>query len=507
MASRIQPFYSLELTGITKEFPGVRALQDVTLRVRPGEVHALVGENGAGKSTLMKILDGIYPHGTFTGQIFIRGQPVQFHSPQDAQRQGIGMVPQEIQVLEGLSVAENIFVGRWTGGRCVDFARMRQQAQGVLQRIAAPFGPDQKVATLGASERQLVMIARALAGDPAVLILDEPTSALTQTEADRLFQVVRGLREGGGTIILITHKLEEIATLADRSTVLRDGAVVREFGPGEFTADQAIAAMVGRKIESLFPPPDRPAGSTEVLRVDGLTVADPHRAHRNVLTDVSFSLRRGEILGLGGLVGSGRSELVGALYGRTPFQGRVWIEGQPVRLRSPRDAKQAGIGLVTEERKNQGLLFNFGIRENITINSLEQVSRGGLIRGQVERGLAAEFFSRLSIKASHLDTLVGKLSGGNQQKVVLAKVLSARPKVLLLDEPTKGIDVGAKFEIYKLMRDLVREGVAILFISSELPELLGMSDRFLILAGGRVRDEFDKSEASEHRLMAAATAT
>ena len=499
--------FALELLGISKEFPGVRALRDVTLRVPRGQVHAVVGENGAGKSTLMKILDGVYPHGSFTGEILVRGQPVRFHSPHDAQRQGIGLVPQEIQVIEGLTVAENIFVGRWTDRWWVSFREMQARAESVLRRIGSPFSASQQVATLGASERQLVMIARALAADPAVLILDEPTSALTQTEAADLFRVIRQLRADGGTTIFIGHKLDEIAAIADGSTVLRDGAVVAEFARGEFQPDLVVAAMVGRKMENLFPQRDSKIGTEEVLRVEGLTVPHPHQAGRNVVQDICFSLRSGEILGLAGLVGSGRSETVGALYGRFPFSGQVFVSGRQVRLTSPDAAKQAGIGLVTEERKKLGLLFNFGIRENISINSLSAVSRGGLVDRGRERCLAGDFYSRLGIRASGLETLVGKLSGGNQQKVVLAKVLSANPRILLLDEPTKGIDVGAKFEIYKLMMDLVREGVAIVFISSELPELMAISDRFLVLAGGKVRDTFTRAEASEQRLMASATAS
>jgi ABC-type sugar transport system ATPase subunit len=497
--------FALELRAITKDFPGVRALQVVTLRVRPGEIHALVGENGAGKSTLMKILNGVYPHGSFEGEILVRGEPARFDSPHDAQEQGIGLVPQEIQVLEGLTVAENIFVGRWTGGPFVNFRQMHARAEAVLRQIGSPFQADQMVATLGASERQLVMIARALAANPAVLVLDEPTSALTHGEAAYLFQIMRQLRADGRTIIFISHKLDEIGALADRSTVLRDGQIAAEFGPGEFDRAALIAAMVGRKMENLFPKRDSVPGPEEVLRVEGLTVPHAHRAHRNVVEGVSFSLRRGEILGLAGLVGSGRSEIVGALYGRVPCRGRVFVGGQAVRVTSPRAAKKAGIGLVAEERKKQGLLFNLGLRENISINSLDQVSRGGWVDRRRERRLAAGFFSRLGIRAAGLETRVGQLSGGNQQKVVLAKVLSAHPRVLLLDEPTKGIDVGAKLEIYKLMLDLVREGVAIIFISSELPELMAMSDRFLVLAAGRVRDEFVQAEASEQRLMAAAT--
>jgi ABC-type sugar transport system ATPase subunit len=496
----------LEMSGITKEFSGVQAVRNVSFQIRRGEVHGLVGENGAGKSTLMKILCGVYPSGSFEGEIRINGQPVEFHRPHDSQQKGIGFLPQEINVIDGLTVAENIFVGRLqtNGGYLVNFSRLYQRAASLLKSAGIALSPRTRVATLNASQRQLVMIARALASNPQILILDEPTSALTLTETANLFRVVRQLRDSGCTIVLITHKLDEITEMADRVTVMRDGEVTAGFERGGFAPDDVVTAMVGRRIENLFPPRDTPIGD-EVLRVENLTVPHQHIARRNVVENVSFCVRQGEILGLAGIVGSGRSEIVNALYGRTPCTGQIHVRGAKVRVTNPRQAKAAGIGLVTEERKKDGLLFNFCIRSNITINHLEEVSWFGFVRRGIERQKAGAFFKQLSIRAPGLEAQVGTLSGGNQQKVVLAKVLLPRPKILLLDEPTRGVDVGAKVEIYSLMRKLTREGVSIIFISSELPELLGMSDRLLVLAAGRTRATLDRTEATQERVMHAAT--
>jgi len=496
---------ALELARITKDFPGVRALDNVTVGVRAGEVHALVGENGAGKSTLMKILGGIYPHGSFAGEIRISGRPVRFHCPHDAQRMGIGFVPQEIGIIENLTVAENIFVGRWTGARLVNFRSLCAAAEQLLRRIGAPLDPRQRVALLNASQRQLVMLARALSASPAVLILDEPTSALTQAETNNLFRIVRSLREQGGSIVFISHKLDEVFALADRATVLRDGAVVTEFERAQFTQFDMVAAMVGRRMERMFPPRESTVGAEEVLRVQDLTIPHPHLARRNVLEGLNFALRRGEILGLAGLVGSGRSEVLNALYGEMPCRGRILVEGKPVRITGPRSAKAAGIGLVTEDRKRNGLLFNFGIRANISINNLGAVSRFGVVQRTWENQTAGSYFREMSIAAPSLDTGVAALSGGNQQKVLLAKVLAGHPKVLLLDEPTKGVDVGAKFDIYQIMRRLASSGVGIILVSSELPELIAMSDRVVVLANRRIVCELPKSRLDQEQIMLAAT--
>ena len=496
----------LEMRGITKEFPGVRALDDVTLAVRRGHIHALLGENGAGKSTLMKILDGVYPAGTFQGEIILAGVPIQLHSPHDAQRKGIGYVPQEITVIESLTVAENIFVGHWVDrGVLVSFRNLFARAAQFLNQININLDPHRLVSALNASQRQLVMIARAMSTNPSVLILDESTACLTQDEAKNLFRILRLLQQQGVTSLFITHKLGEVFELADRATVMRDGAVVAHFDRSQFNEDDIVSAMIGRKIENFYPARDSAIGEDEVLHVKNLTVPHPHIANKNVVESVNFAVRRGEILGIGGLVGSGRSEIVNALYGRLPCSGQIFVEGREVRIRNPRDAKNHGIGLLTEERKQDGLLFNFAIRENVTLHSLASVSRFKVLDKKHETQLANEYKDRLAIRAPSVATSVATLSGGNQQKVVLAKVLLPNPKIILLDEPTKGVDVGAKNEIYRLMMDLVRQGIALVVISSELPELLALCDRFIVLTRGKLADQFSKAEASEHRLMRAAT--
>lgn len=501
-----QAEYALEMRNITKEFPGVRALDGVTIRVKRGHVHALIGENGAGKSTLMKILDGVYPTGTYQGTILLNGLPTEFRSPHDAKVKGVGFVPQEINVIEGLTVAENVFVGHLTTGRraVVRFGELFARVGRFLQERGIRLDPRQTVSTLTASQRQLLMIARGLSTDPSVLILDEPTSSLTLDETQNLFRILRGLQASGVTCIFITHKMEEIFTIADVVTVLRDGTVAAEFVRGAFSQDEIIQAMVGRKIENLYPVKDTAIG-TEALRVEGLTIPHPRLAYKNLVENVSFTVHKGEIFGIAGLVGSGRSEVLNALYGRLPHSGQIYIEGNPVRIRKPRDARRYRLGLLTEERKQDGLLFNFSVGENITLNSLPAVSRHSILNRRRERQAAEEYMRSLSIRAPSSATLVGNLSGGNQQKVLLARALMAQPKVLLLDEPTKGVDVGAKNEIYRVMMELARQGIAQVVVSSELPELLALCDRFIVLAAGQVVDTFARAEASEHRVMLAAT--
>ena len=510
---------ALEIRGVTKEFPGVRALDNVSIAVRRGEVHALVGENGAGKSTLVKILDGVYPAATYSGQILLNGQPLHLRSPHDAKVQGIGFVPQEINVVEALSVAENIFVGNWRQrpGVWVSFADLYRRAERLLEELNIRQDPRQQVSSLPAGRRQLVMIARALSTAPAVLILDEPTSCLMHDEASNLLAIIRNLKERGWqsgrpfTCIYITHRMEEISAIADRVTVLRDGAVTATFEREALrhgkSHDEIIMAMVGRKVENLYPQPDHEIGSQEALRVEGLTVPHPIRAARNIVESVSFSVREGEILGLAGLVGSGRSEVLNAIYGRLPHTGQVFVAARPVRIRNPRDAKAQGMALLSEERKKEGLLLNFAIRENITINSLPKISRLMILRRAMETRCADHYMRKLAIRAPSVQTMVSQLSGGNQQKTVLARALMVEPAILLLDEPTKGIDIAAKSEIYRLVADLAREGMAIVIVSSELPELIAMCDRVIVLSRGKVTDEVPRAEASEHRIMQAATGT
>lgn len=497
----------LEMQQITKEFPGVKALDDVTIEIRRGHIHALLGENGAGKSTLVKILDGVYPHGTFQGHIRLDNKTVQFKSPHDAQLKGIGYVPQEIMVIDGLTVAENIFVGHWNDGRSpvVKFNNLFVRSQQLLDRCNIQLDARSIVSSLNASQRQLVMIARALSTNPSLLILDEATDCLTLDQTENLFSILRHLQSQGVTSLFITHKLNEVVDLADRATVLRDGALAADFERHQLNEDDIVAAMVGRSIEKFYPDRGSEVGVETVFRVEKLTVPDPHISGRNIVEDISFSVCRGEILGIGGLVGSGRSETFNALYGRLPHTGKIFVEEQEVCIGGPRDAKKYGIGFLPEDRKQEGLLFNFAIRENVTLSALSSVSRFQLLSKQREESYANQYKQQLSIRAASVDIPVSNLSGGNQQKVVLAKVLLARPRILLLDEPTKGVDVGAKNEIYKLMIQLVSEGMALVLISSELPELLALCDRCIVLAGGRVTDQFAKSEADEHRFMIAAT--
>jgi ABC-type sugar transport system ATPase subunit len=476
------------------------------LQVRAGTIHGLVGENGAGKSTLMKILSGTYPFGTYEGELLLHGNVLQLNSPAEALNQGIGIVPQEINVIEQLSVAENIVVGKWTDrNRLVSMGEIRRKVKNFLAEYNIELDPAAMVFRLTAAQKQLTMIARALYRNPSILILDEPTSSLALHEIDHLFKNLDNLRSKGVTCVFITHKLSEIFRITDRTTVLRDGEVTGEFKREDYNEADVIAAMVGRKIENLYPVRYSEIGQEEVLRVEHLTVPHPTIANRNVVDDVSFSLKKGEILGLAGLVGAGRSEVVNAIIGRMRSTGSIFVNGKPVHIHNPGDAKKAGIALITEDRKKDGLLPNLEIRPNVTINSLKLFTQNYLLNAAKEKSIAREYVGKLSIKTPSIEQMVTNLSGGNQQKVILAKVLMAEPQILFMDEPTKGIDIGAKNEIYKLMLELVKQGISIIMISSELPELLAMCDRFVVLAEGKVADEFSKVEANEYRVMLAAT--
>jgi ABC-type sugar transport system ATPase subunit len=499
--------YLLEMRGITKLFPGVVALNNVTFQVKKGTIHGLVGENGAGKTTLMKILSGTYPHGTYQGEIALYSKALELGSSSDALEEGIGIVPQEIAVIDQLTVAENVVVGQWVqgAGQLVNMRRIKRQVADLLEGYNISLDPGAMVVRLTAAQKQLVMIARALFRNPSMLILDEPTSSLALHEIENLFAHLEGLRERGVTCVFITHKLAEIFQLTDHTTVLRDGEVTGEFGREDYDESDIIAAMVGRKIENLYPSRHSSIAEVEVLRVENLTIPHPIIANRNVVEDVSFSLCEGEILGLAGLVGSGRSEVVNALIGRMRYAGKVFVDGKEIQINSPAGANKAGIGLITEDRKKDGLLPNLQVRPNLTLHSLSSFSSSGWINAARERLLAKEQVQRFNIRTPSIEQMVVNLSGGNQQKVILAKVLMADPQILLMDEPTKGVDIGAKNEIYKLMLELVARGISIVMISSELPELLAMCDRFVVLAEGMVADEFPRAEASEHRVMLAAT--
>ncbi len=499
--------YLLEMRHITKRFPGVAALKDVTFSIRKGTIHGLVGENGAGKSTLMKILSGTYPYGSYEGELVLNGKNLQLASASDALHQGIGIVPQELSVIDQLTVAENIVVGYWKQPKemLVNMRGIKNRVKEFLSEYNIPLDPDALVFRLTTAEKQLVMIARALYRNPSILILDEPTSSLALNEIENLFVHLNDLRSKGMTCVFITHKLTEIFKITDYTTVLRDGEVTGEFDKKNYSESNMISAMVGRRIENLYPTRDSQIGEQEVLRVENLTIPHPTIANRNVVENVSFYLKKGEILGLAGLVGSGRSEVVNALVGRMKGTGTVHVNGRLEHIHSPADAKLVGIGLVTEDRKKDGLLPNLEIRPNLTLHSLGLFTNYSFINSAREKRLAVEHAQKFNIKTPSIEQMVVNLSGGNQQKVILAKVLMAQPQILFLDEPTKGIDIGAKNEIYKLMLDLVKSGISIVMISSELPELLAMCDRFVVLAEGRVADQFGRADANEYRVMLAAT--
>ena len=487
----------LLMREITKDFPGVRALDQVTLGVQTGEVLALVGENGAGKSTLMKILAGaIVLDG---GEIRIGGQPVQINSPQRAQELGISMIYQEFNLVPYLSVAENIYLGREPvkARYFVDWRRLYQEAAGVLERLGVELDLRQSVNRLSVAQQQLVEIAKAISAHARLIVMDEPSATLTEHELKRLFGLIHGLRAEGVSIIYISHRLEEIFEVADRVVVLRDGRLVGVRPVAEVTRDELIQMMVGRELDKETPRLPGELGE-EVLGVKGLS--------GGMVQEVSFSLRRGEIVGLTGLVGSGRTEVARLIFGADPRRGgTIAVAGRPVEITSPGDAIKYGIGFVTEDRKRQGLVLGMTVRENVTLANLDLLAAWGFIKRQLERQEVDKSIRELHIRTPSMEQLVHNLSGGNQQKVVLAKWLFTRSQVLLFDEPTRGIDVGAKAEIYQLMNVLTRAGVGILMISSELPEALGMSDRILVMHEGRVAAELARADATQERIMQYAT--
>jgi len=489
----------IELREITKQFPGVRALDRVSFAVREGEVHALLGENGAGKSTLIKILTGAYQPDS--GAILWRGQPVHFADTRQSQALGIVAIYQELSLYPDLTVAENIFMGHQPRTRAglVNWRVMAERARAILHELDADdLDIAWPVRGLSVGNQQRIEIAKALSQNARVLIMDEPTAALTQHDVERLFEIVRRLRERGVAIVYISHRLEEVFRLADRVTVLRDGQVVGDtLEVSKTNQGELIRMMVGRTLDTFFPKGAAKIGDT-VLEVRGLT-------YRRAVRDVSFSLRQGEIVGLAGLIGAGRSELAHVIFGITPADsGQIIVNGRPVTIRTPRDAMALGIAYVPEDRKNQGLLTAMNVRENITLAVLRELLRGVFVDSRAEERTARDFVSALHIRASSLEQRVKELSGGNQQKVVVAKWLACKPRVLILDEPTRGIDVGAKAEIHRLMSELAQQGIAILMISSELPEILGMSDRILVIRQGRLVAEFDRAGATQEKVIAAA---
>ncbi len=491
---------------ITKTFPGVVALKDVSFDLAAGEIHALCGENGAGKSTLIKLLSGIHPHGSYDGRFEVNGVEAKFEGIADAGRAGISVIYQELALVDEMTVAENIFLGRepkrWGG--LIDWPRIFREAKTLLERFQVPLDPAAQVGSLGVGQKQLVEVVKALAKDSKILILDEPTAALSEPEVRVLLDILRDLRRRGIACIYISHKLDEVFAIADRITVLRDGSSIITKPIVETTKTEVIKHMVGRELGDLFP---RRATEPQdvVLDVRDLTVADGASGDVR-LQHISFELCAGEVLGIGGLMGAGRTELLMHLFGAwgTRRGGTVRIEGREVKSKGPADIIKQGIVLVSEDRRRYGLVLDHEIGFNLSLSSLDQFSRGGFIRRSEEAVRNREFFDGLRIKATGLTAAAGKLSGGNQQKVVLGKALMTTPKVVLLDEPTRGIDVGAKIEIYELINRLTAEGKAVILVSSELPELMGMSDRILMLHEGCIGGEFTRAEATQEMLMAAA---
>jgi len=502
MAERI-----LEMVSVTKSFPGVNALENVNLDAMAGEILAIVGQNGAGKSTLMKVLSGSYPYGTFQGKILLDGKERRFGSPAESEKAGIAMIYQEISTHLDLSVAENLYMGRWLRGGLgrIDWKKMTETARTRLEAVKLDVDPRQPVRTLNTSQQQLLCIAGALARDPRILVLDEPTSALTETESARLFEILHELKGKGIASILISHKLDEVFANADRITVLRDGKTVDTHLKANVDPGKIVSEMVGREMKDLYPKEHLPIGD-ELFRVENFTVPHPFNPKKNIVDGISFSLKKGEILGLAGLVGSGRSELVNAIFGKTEKKsGTVWLEGKKLDIKTPADSIAHGLALLTEDRKADGFVSVMTIRENTTLASLGAVSKFGTISRAAENRAAAGWFDKLAVKAKGMETRLLTLSGGNQQKVVLSKWLMTGPRVLILDEPTRGIDVGSKYEVYKIMTELVRQGISIIMISSELPELIAMSDRVLILGSGKIRGEIDACSCSSEMIMHLAT--
>ncbi|ARJ06780.1 ribose import ATP-binding protein RbsA [Cnuibacter physcomitrellae] len=490
----------LSLRGASKTFGPVIALADGTIEITSGEVHALVGENGAGKSTLVKILAGVHqPDG---GEFLVDGAPVAFRSPADSKSAGISVIYQEPTLFPDLTVAENIFIGRQPRGRAglIDRSRMRADARALFERLGVPIDPDRVAEGLSIADQQIIEIAKAISLDAKVLVMDEPTAALSGVEVDRLFGVARSLRDQGAGILFISHRFEEVFELCDRITVMRDGRYVTTHRTDDVTVDAIVREMVGRSIDQLFPKVEAAIGDV-VLEVKGLSRA-------GVFSDIDLTVRSGEIVALAGLVGAGRTEVARAAFGIDPYdRGAVTFLGKALPPRSPQASIDAGIAFVPEDRRKQGLVMDLSVAKNATLTLRKTLARFGLISGRAERRAAADWSSRLQVKTGSPDFAVSTLSGGNQQKVVLAKWLATEPKLIIVDEPTRGIDVGTKSEVHRLLSDLAGRGIGVLMISSELPEVLGMADRVLVMHEGRITAELPRSEATAERVMHAATAS
>ncbi|GAA2695682.1 MULTISPECIES: multiple monosaccharide ABC transporter ATP-binding protein [Actinosynnema] len=494
----------LVMRGITKRFAGVTALSDVNFAVQRGEIHAICGENGAGKSTLMKVLSGVHPHGSYEGEIVYDGQPVAFSTVRDSERLGIVIIHQELALAPQLSIAENMFLGNERASKgLIDWNRTNHEAAELLARVGLRENPVTQVSDIGVGKQQLVEIAKALSKEVKLLILDEPTAALNDEDSAHLLDLLEGLRDEGITSVIISHKLNEITRIADNITILRDGRTIETLPAEGLSEDRIISGMVGRDLENRYPPREPKIGD-EVLRIEDWTVHSPVQADRVVVDKASLTLRRGEIVGLAGLMGAGRTELAMSLFGRSygaNISGKVFKNGQEISTKTVDQAIAHGIAYVSEDRKRYGLNLIADVQRNISAAALRKLAPKKWVNENEEHAVAEKYRRSMNIKTSSVATTVGTLSGGNQQKVVLAKWMFTDPEVLILDEPTRGIDVGAKYEIYTIINELAEQGLAVLVISSELPELLGLCDRVYALSSGRITGELDRAEATQERLM------
>jgi len=496
----------LEMKNISKSFGVVQALKNIDFKVKKGEIHGLVGENGAGKSTLMKILSGVYPYGDYEGEIIYKGQPQRFNSIRDSENAGIAIIYQELALIPEMSIYENIYLGNEIkSGLVIDWNETIMMANEMLKKVKLDINSETKVKELGVGKQQLVEIAKAFSKNADLLILDEPTAALNDDDSENLLELLRILQDEGITSIIISHKLKEIIQVADTVTILRDGeSVCTMHGKEEIDESEMIRNMVGREIEDIYPKREKAKELTDIVfEVKELTAYNPLK-DREILTDVNIYARKGEVVGIAGLMGAGRTELAYSIFGNPKgyrLKGEIYVEGKRRSFRTPKDAMKAGLAYVTEDRKKEGLLLRQDIKNNITLTNLKEISKRSVVNRNEEVNIANEYKDKLNIRASGIDQITDQLSGGNQQKVSLSKWLYTKPKVLILDEPTRGIDVGAKLEIYTIINRLVQEGMAIIVISSELSEILGISDRIYVISEGKLTGELSIDEADSDKVM------
>ncbi|GAA0356744.1 sugar ABC transporter ATP-binding protein [Alkalibacterium iburiense] len=494
----------LKMENITKEFPGVKALDNVNFEVSEGEIHALVGENGAGKSTLMKVLSGVHPYGTYSGKIFYEGQESTFQTINDSEREGIVIIHQELALIPELTVAENIFLGNeQTKNRFIDWRKTNSKAKDLLNRVGLKANVDDLISHIGVGQQQLVEIAKALSKDVKLLILDEPTSALNETESDNLLKLLKEFKEQGITSIVISHKLKEVLAVADNITILRDGQTIETLANDNITENRIIKGMVGRDLSDLYPDRSNDIGDVKFEVIDW-TLGHPTIAEKDIISNANINIKSGEVVGIAGLMGAGRTELMMSIFGRSYgkyISGKIKINGKEVKISNVSEAIANGLGYVSEDRKEYGLILEDSIKKNISLANLTELQDKFTINSYKETQIGEEYKSKLNIKAPTIEQKAKNLSGGNQQKVVLGKWIFTNPDVLILDEPTRGIDVGAKNEIYKLINDIAAQGKSVLIVSSELPELLGICDRIYTLSSGKITGEFPIEEAEQEKLM------